>query len=182
MEIETYNIDGVTLLIPRHIGDERGYFAEIFRADIFAQHVGDHHFVQNNESRSAAVDTIRGLHFQSDPHAQSKLVHCTADALFDGVVDIRQKSPTYGQWVSETLNPDNGSQLSGIHSLSANCGVDGSFAGCVDGGLARPERSSLARPERSSRLNSATLMRVMRAFGAWRWEAAHVYRSMRRSR
>ena len=111
MEIQTFKIAGVTLLTPRHIGDERGYFAETFRADLFAKNVGDYSFVQDNESMSAKVGTIRGLHFQSEPHAQGKLVRCTAGALFDVVVDIRNGSPTYGQWVGETLTPANGKQL-----------------------------------------------------------------------
>ena len=111
MEVQTFDISDVVLLTPRHIGDERGYFAETFRADLFAQKVGHHAFVQDNESRSAKPGTIRGLHFQSDPHAQGKLVRCTAGALFDVVVDIRQGSPTYGKWVGETLTPENGKQL-----------------------------------------------------------------------
>ena len=111
MEIQTFDIPGVTLFTPRHIGDERGYFAETFRADIFAAQCGDTVFVQDNESLSAKAGTIRGLHFQSDPHAQGKLVRCTAGALFDVAVDIRQGSPTYGQWVAETLTPANGRQL-----------------------------------------------------------------------
>ncbi len=111
MEIQTFDIAGAMLLTPRHIGDKRGYFAETFRADLFAQHIGDYSFVQDNESMSARVGTIRGLHFQSEPHAQGKLVRCTAGALFDVAVDIRVGSPTYGQWVGETLTPDNGKQL-----------------------------------------------------------------------
>lgn len=111
METKSFNIAGLKLFTPRHIGDERGYFAETFRADLFAQHCGNWAFVQDNESCSAKVGTIRGLHFQSDPHAQGKLVRCTAGALFDVAVDIRQGSPTYGQWVAETLTPDNGKQL-----------------------------------------------------------------------
>jgi dTDP-4-dehydrorhamnose 3,5-epimerase len=111
MDIQTFDIPGVTLLTPRHIGDERGYFAETFRADIFAEKIGGVNFVQDNESMSAKVGTIRGLHFQTDPHAQGKLVRCTAGALFDVAVDIRAGSPTYGQWVSETLTPENGKQL-----------------------------------------------------------------------
>lgn len=111
MEVQTYDIPGVTLLTPRHIGDERGYFAETFRADFFARHIGDERFVQDNESKSARAGTIRGLHFQCEPHAQGKLVRCTAGALFDVAVDIRRGSPTYGRWVAETLTPDNGKQL-----------------------------------------------------------------------
>lgn len=111
MDVAAYIIADLKLLIPRHIGDERGYFAETFRADLFAQHVREYSFVQDNESRSVRVGTIRGLHFQSFPHAQGKLVRCTAGALFDVAVDLRQGSPTYGQWISETLTPDNGKQL-----------------------------------------------------------------------
>lgn len=111
MEVQSYAIAGVKLLIPRHIGDERGYFAETFRADLFAEHIGEYCFVQDNESRSAKAGTIRGLHFQSEPQAQGKLVRCTAGALFDVAIDIRQGSPTYGQWVAETLTPANGKQL-----------------------------------------------------------------------
>lgn len=111
MEIEPLHIPGVMLVTPRHIGDERGYFAETFRSDIFARHCGSYSFVQDNESLSAKAGTIRGLHFQSEPHAQGKLVRCTAGALFDVAVDIRTGSPTYGQWVAETLTPGNGKQL-----------------------------------------------------------------------
>jgi dTDP-4-dehydrorhamnose 3,5-epimerase len=111
MEVHSYDISGLQLIIPRHIGDERGYFAELFRADVFAQYCGDHIFVQDNESLSARTGTVRGLHFQTAPYAQSKLVRCTAGALFDVAVDIRQGSPTFGKWVGETLTPGNGKQL-----------------------------------------------------------------------
>lgn len=111
MEVQSFDIPGVKLLVPRHIGDERGYFAETFRADIFADNCGDVTFVQDNESLSVKEGTVRGLHFQSEPYAQGKLVRCTAGALFDVAVDIRHGSPTFGKWVSETLTPDNGKQL-----------------------------------------------------------------------
>ena len=111
MDITSLELAEVKLLTPRHIGDERGFFAETFRADIFSERVGDFNFVQDNESLSARKGTIRGLHFQSQPHAQGKLVRCTAGALFDVAVDIRRGSPTSGQWVSETLTPENGKQL-----------------------------------------------------------------------
>lgn len=111
MEIKSFDIPDVMLFIPQHIGDERGYFAETFRADVFAKYAGAWTFVQENESRSAKAGTIRGLHFQSQPHPQGKLVRCTAGALYDVAVDIRVGSPTYGQWVGETLTPQNGKQL-----------------------------------------------------------------------
>ena len=111
MEIQNLGILGAKLLVPRHIGDERGYFAETFRADLFAEYCGDFTFVQDNESLSAKAGTVRGLHFQSEPYVQGKLVRCTAGALFDVAVDIRHGSPTFGQWVGETLTPGNGKQL-----------------------------------------------------------------------
>lgn len=111
MNIKSFEMAGVKLFTPRHIGDERGYFAETFRANLFTQECGDWTFVQDNESRSAKAGTVRGLHFQSEPHAQGKLVRCTAGALFDVAVDIRKGSPTFGQWVGETLTPENGQQL-----------------------------------------------------------------------
>lgn len=111
MEIQRFDIAGLALVTPRHISDERGYFAETFRADIFADRIGTHTFVQDNEAMSSRVGTVRGMHFQSDPHAQGKLVRCTAGALFDVAIDIRQGSPTYGQWIGDTLTPGNGKQL-----------------------------------------------------------------------
>ncbi|MEO6216838.1 MAG: dTDP-4-dehydrorhamnose 3,5-epimerase [Sphingomonas sp.] len=111
METYIYDIPDLRLITPKHIGDERGYFAEIFRADVFARQCGDYAFVQDNESLSARKGTIRGLHFQTAPHAQGKLVRCTAGALFDVAVDIRQGSPTFGKWAGETLTPGNGKQL-----------------------------------------------------------------------
>lgn len=111
MNIISFEIEDLKLFIPSHIIDERGYFSEIYRYDIFSENCGDYQFVQENESCSAKVGTVRGLHFQSPPHAQGKLVRCTAGALFDVAVDIRHGSPTFGRWISETLSPENGKQL-----------------------------------------------------------------------
>ena len=111
MLIQRLRLPGVRLLIPQRIGDERGYFAETFRADFFLSHCAGSTFVQDNESMSVKAGTVRGLHFQVEPHAQGKLVRCTAGALFDVVVDIRQGSVTYGEWVSETLTAESGKQL-----------------------------------------------------------------------
>jgi dTDP-4-dehydrorhamnose 3,5-epimerase len=111
MEISSLALPGVMLLVPRRFDDGRGYFAETFRTDLFARACGDWNFVQDNESRSVKTGTIRGLHFQCAPHPQGKLVRCTAGALYDVIVDIRRGSPTYGQWLSETLTPENGKQL-----------------------------------------------------------------------
>lgn len=101
-------IAGLLEITPKRHGDERGYFAEIFRQDAFDEHAGSAQFVQENESLSAKVGTIRGLHFQTAPHAQGKLVRCTAGAIFDVAVDLRDGSPTYGQWAAVELNPAKG--------------------------------------------------------------------------
>lgn len=71
----------------------------------------DFDWVQDNHSLSMQAGTVRGLHFQSPPHAQAKLVRCGRGAFFDVVVDIRRGSPTYGQWVGEELSFDNGKQI-----------------------------------------------------------------------
>ena len=68
-------------------------------------------FVQDNHSMSAAVGTLRGLHYQSPPHAQDKLVRCTRGAIFDVAVDFRRGSPTYRRWVGVELTPENRQQL-----------------------------------------------------------------------
>ena len=112
MQIRSLEIADILLLEPKRIGDERGYFAETFRVDRLAAAIGgDARFVQDNESLSARAGTVRGLHFQTSPHAQGKLVRCTAGALFDVAVDIRRGSPTFGQWVGEELSAANGRQL-----------------------------------------------------------------------
>lgn len=76
-----------------------------------AEHGISTEFVQDNHSLSSQVGTIRGLHFQSPPHAQAKLVRCGRGALFDVAVDIRKGSPTYGQWAGEELSFENGKQF-----------------------------------------------------------------------
>lgn len=111
MKIVDSAIIDVKVLTPTRLGDDRGYFCELFRIDYFEKYCGNYSFIQDNESLSAKVGTIRGLHFQTPPYAQGKLVRCTAGALFDVAVDIRHGSPTYGQWVAEELTPSNGKQL-----------------------------------------------------------------------
>ena len=98
------------LTLPRY-GDQRGWFSETFRLDRFSAQIGPVAFVQDNQSFSQEVGTLRGLHFQLPPHGQAKLVRCLAGAIFDVVVDIRHGSPTYGQWRGVELSADNGKQL-----------------------------------------------------------------------
>lgn len=111
MNFEKLDIPDVVVIEPKKFGDSRGYFMETFRQALFAEHVGDFAFVQDNQSLSAEVGTVRGLHFQLDPMAQGKLVRCIAGALLDVAVDIRSGSPTYGKHVAVELTAENGKQL-----------------------------------------------------------------------
>jgi dTDP-4-dehydrorhamnose 3,5-epimerase len=111
MQIRTFDLDGPVEILPSKIEDERGYFSEIFRLSEFTKHAGPVDFVQDNQSLSVRRGTVRGLHFQSHPAAQGKLVRCLAGKILDVAVDIRADSPTYGRWVSVTLSPNDNNQL-----------------------------------------------------------------------
>lgn len=111
MQIEQTALPGVLILTPQRFGDHRGFFSESWSRQRMADHGLDFDFVQDNHSLSAAVGTVRGLHFQTPPHAQDKLVRCGRGALLDVAVDIRRGSPTYGQWVGVELSAENGRQL-----------------------------------------------------------------------
>lgn len=111
MKIEKTPLSGVKLLTPNRFGDSRGFFSESWNKALLERLGVDLDFVQDNHSMSAQVGTVRGLHFQSPPAAQDKLVRCGQGALFDVAVDIRKGSPTYGQWFGTELNAENGKQL-----------------------------------------------------------------------
>ncbi|NKX42223.1 dTDP-4-dehydrorhamnose 3,5-epimerase [Rhodobacteraceae bacterium R_SAG2] len=111
MKIEEASLPGVRMLRPRRHGDHRGFFAETYNQRAYAGLGVDATFVQDNHSLSAAVGTVRGLHFQAPPHAQAKLVRCGRGAIFDVAVDIRRGSRTYGRWAGYTLSAENGAQL-----------------------------------------------------------------------
>ncbi|QGX96770.1 dTDP-4-dehydrorhamnose 3,5-epimerase (plasmid) [Roseovarius faecimaris] len=101
----------VLLVTPARHGDHRGFFSESWNRARMAEAGIDIEFVQDNHSFSLQQGTLRGLHFQSPPHAQDKLVRCGRGRLFDVAVDIRRGSPTYGHWVGEELSFENGKQL-----------------------------------------------------------------------
>ncbi|RAN32897.1 dTDP-4-dehydrorhamnose 3,5-epimerase [Hyphomonas pacifica] len=96
---------------PKRFGDTRGWFAETFRADVFAEAGITEPFVQDNHSLSAEKGTIRGLHFQIAPQAQAKLVRCLKGRILDVAVDIRKGSPRFGKAMSVELSASNGAQL-----------------------------------------------------------------------
>ena len=99
------------MLTPKRHGDARGFFSEVYNRAAFEE-AGIHaNFVQDNHSFSSQRGVIRGLHFQSPPHAQGKLVRVTRGAVIDVVVDIRHGSPTFGQHAAVELSADNWRQF-----------------------------------------------------------------------
>jgi dTDP-4-dehydrorhamnose 3,5-epimerase len=108
-------IEGPLLMTPRIIGDDRGFFLESWNQRVFAEALGmklDEApvFRQDNQSRSVR-GVLRGLHYQLPPEPQGKLVRCVAGEIFDVAVDLRQGSPSFGQWVGATLSGKNHHQL-----------------------------------------------------------------------
>ena len=101
----------VFLLQAKKFTDSRGWFSEVYNARALAVKGIAEPFVQDNHSFSRFKGTIRGLHFQSPPHGQGKLVRCLYGSIFDVAVDIRKDSPTFGRWVGEILSAENKKQL-----------------------------------------------------------------------
>jgi dTDP-4-dehydrorhamnose 3,5-epimerase len=111
MKITETKLSGVVLIEPDVFGDHRGFFMESYNKKRFADHGIDIDFVQDNHSLSVPAGTLRGLHYQLDPKAQSKLVRVISGAIYDVVVDIRKNSPTFGQWIGVILSEGNKRQL-----------------------------------------------------------------------
>lgn len=111
MKVDRTNVLDVLAVIPQRFGDERGFFCESYSKRRFEEIGLSFDFVQDNYSISAKAGTVRGLHFQAPPHAQTKLVRCGRGRLLDIAVDIRKGSPTYGQWTSAEMSFENGVQL-----------------------------------------------------------------------
>ena len=111
MKFTKTNIPEVILIEPKVYGDDRGYFVETFRSDLFEQKTGiKTQFIQDNESRSS-YGVLRGLHYQLPPFPQSKLVRVIEGKVLDVAVDIRVGSPTFGQHVTAELSAENKHQL-----------------------------------------------------------------------
>lgn len=102
-------LEGVALIEPQVFGDERGFFVETFSVDSWADLGVDTAFVQHNHSRSSK-DTLRGLHFQTQP-GQAKLLRCPRGSILDVAVDLRRDSATFGQWEGHVLDDVNHHQL-----------------------------------------------------------------------
>src|ERR1700712_1548476 len=106
MHIERTALPDVAVLTPKRFGDDRGFFSEVFNARVFGAEFGETTFVQDNHSWSAQVGTIRGLHFQTEPAAQGKLVRVARGRVLDVAVDIRRSSPSFGQHVAVELSAE----------------------------------------------------------------------------
>lgn len=112
LTVTRFDIPGPALLTPTRHGDDRGWFTQVWSAQDWAEAgLPETTWVQDNEAFSAAPGTLRGLHFQAPPHAQSKLVRCVRGEIFDAIVDIRKGSPTYGKSLGVHLTAKGGEQL-----------------------------------------------------------------------
>jgi dTDP-4-dehydrorhamnose 3,5-epimerase len=111
MKLEKTSIDGLFVIHRAVSRDERGFFSRIFGADEIAAAGRPTQAVHVNSSTSVEVGTLRGIHFQFPPHAEAKIVSCTAGAIWDVGIDLRPGSPTRFQWFGTQLSPDNGVSL-----------------------------------------------------------------------
>ena len=111
LEVRPLAIDAVKIIQPPRFGDDRGFFSETYNKRAFAQAGIEIDFVQDNHAYSAQSDTVRGLHFQTPPYAQDKLVRVVRGAILDVAVDLRSGSPTYGQHVSAVISAEQWNQI-----------------------------------------------------------------------
>lgn len=111
MEIERTAIPDVLILRPKRHGDHRGFFSETYSRPVLAAAGIDLDFVQDNHAYSAAKGTVRGLHFQTPPFAQAKLIRVTRGAILDVAVDIRRNSPTFGRHVAVQIDAESWNQI-----------------------------------------------------------------------
>lgn len=106
MNFRNLSLPGVYELVfePRH--DTRGYFERVYCEALFKQHSLNTHWVQENQSFTSRKHTIRGLHFQKPPFAETKFIRVISGAIYDVVVDLRRSSPTYGRWLSLEISAE----------------------------------------------------------------------------
>lgn len=111
IDLKSLEIADVKIFRPKKFGDARGFFSETYNKQAFAE-AGIHlDFVQDNHSLSTAVGTIRGLHYQTPPFAQDKLVRVVSGRILDVAVDIRKSSPTFGKWVAAEISASEWNQI-----------------------------------------------------------------------
>lgn len=107
MILRPTKLAGAVIVEPEPIADERGFFARMFSRAEFAEAGLDDNVAQCSISFNAAAGTLRGLHYQAAPHAESKLVRCTQGVIYDVIVDLRPESPTFCDWVAIELSAAN---------------------------------------------------------------------------
>lgn len=111
MLFKELKIPGVWLISPEKHEDTRGFFARVYCEREFAEHGLHTSFVQENISYNRYRGTLRGMHYQREPHGEVKVVSCLRGAIYDVVLDICEDSPTYGKWIAETLTAENNAML-----------------------------------------------------------------------
>jgi dTDP-4-dehydrorhamnose 3,5-epimerase len=111
MQVTDTALPGVKLIQPVRHGDARGYFSEVYREEALATRGVDARFIQENQSLSAGVGVLRGLHFQIPPMTQAKLIRVISGSILDVAVDIRRGSPHYGKHIAVVLSGEEGNQL-----------------------------------------------------------------------
>lgn len=111
MKVVQTGIPDLVIIEPDVFGDHRGWFSETYNKEKFEAEGLLYHFVQDNQSYSATKGTLRGLHYQLAPKAQTKLIRATRGSIFDVAVDLRKSSPTFGKWFGIELTAENKKQL-----------------------------------------------------------------------
>lgn len=111
MKFTPLSLGGAYLIEMEPSHDNRGYFSRTFCLKEFKEHQLVTHFVQMSTSFNHGKGQIRGMHFQKAPYQETKIVRCTKGALIDILLDLREDSPTYGKWLSETLSEKNGKMI-----------------------------------------------------------------------
>ncbi|MNW55575.1 dTDP-4-dehydrorhamnose 3,5-epimerase [compost metagenome] len=111
MKITPLELQDACLLEPVVHGDHRGFFMESYNEEVMKQIGVNYNFIQDNQSLSAEAGVLRGLHYQLNPKAQTKLIRVLTGAIYDVILDIRKGSPTFGQWVGVILSEHNKRQL-----------------------------------------------------------------------
>lgn len=111
MNVTPLKLTDAFVLEPVVHGDHRGFFMESYNEALFKQHGITYNFIQDNQSLSAEAGVLRGLHYQLNPNAQTKLIRVLTGAIYDVIVDIRKSSPTFGQWIGVILSEHNHRQL-----------------------------------------------------------------------
>lgn len=145
--VENLKLDGVKIITPRIFSDNRGFSCEEFSVNDLNEAGINYNFVLDYEAFNKEQFTLRGIHFQNNPHAQTKLVRVLNGKIMDFVIDLRRNSPTFKQWVSQELSSENHKQIlipngfgHAFITLEENTSVLYKFDDYYDGNLVRTIR------------------------------------------